>query len=100
VKADLFEDKLLLTAAAFQITKSDVFESAGTGYEAGGSLNTGENRVRGIELGLVGNITPKLSGQASVTFMDSEITDSNNADKIGRRLSNFSNTQATAQLRY
>ena len=100
VKADLFEDKLLLTAAAFQITKSDVFESAGTGYEAGGSLNTGENRVRGIELGLVGNITPKLSGQASVTFMESEITGSNNADKIGRRLSNFSNTQATAQLRY
>ncbi|MBQ0771643.1 MAG: TonB-dependent receptor [Sphingomonadales bacterium] len=100
VKADLFDDRLLLTAAAFQITKSDVFESAGTGYEAGGSLNTGENRVRGIELGLVGNITPKLSGQASVTFMDSEITGSNNADKIGRRLSNFSNTQATAQLRY
>lgn len=100
VKADLFDDRLLLTAAAFQISKSDVFESAGTGYEAGGSLNTGENRVRGIELGLVGNITPKLSGQASVTFMDSEITGSNNADKIGRRLSNFSNTQATAQLRY
>ena len=100
MKADLFDDKLLLTAAAFQITKSDVFESAGTGYEAGGTLNTGENRVRGIELGLVGNITPKLSGQASVTFMDSEITGSNDPSKIGRRLSNFSNTQATAQLRY
>lgn len=100
VKADMFDDRLLLTAAAFQITKSDIFESAGSGYEAGGSLNTGENRVRGIELGLVGNITPKLSGQASVTFMDSEITDSNSEDKIGRRLSNFSNTQASAQLRY
>ncbi|WP_417620185.1 TonB-dependent receptor [Parasphingorhabdus sp.] len=100
VKADLFDDHLLLTAAAFQITKSDVFESAGSGYEAGGSLNTGENRVRGIELGLVGNITPKLSGQASVTFMDSEITGSNDPTKIGRRLSNFSNTQASAQLRY
>ena len=100
VKADLFDDRLLLTAAAFQITKSDVFESAGTGYEAGGTLNTGENRVRGIELGLVGNITPKLSGQASLTVMDSEITGSNDPTKIGRRLSNFSNTQATAQLRY
>ncbi|ATW02484.1 TonB-dependent receptor [Sphingorhabdus sp. YGSMI21] len=100
VKADLFDDHLMLTAAAFQITKSDVFESAGDDYAAGGSLNTGENRVRGIELGLVGNITPKLSGQASVTFMDSEVTDSNDASKIGRRLSNFSNTQASAQLRY
>jgi len=100
VKADLFDDRLLLTAAAFQITKSDVFESAGSGYEVGGSLNTGENRVRGIEVGLVGNITDRLSGQAAVTFMDSEITGSNNPDKIGRRLSNFANTQASAQLRY
>ncbi|PHR20529.1 MAG: TonB-dependent siderophore receptor [Sphingopyxis sp.] len=100
VKADLFNDQLLFTAAAFQITKSDVFESAGTGYEAGGSLNTGENRVRGIELGVVGNITPKLSGQASVTVMDSEITGSNDVTKIGRRLSNFSNTQFSGQLRY
>ena len=100
VKADMFDDRLLLTAAAFQITKDDVFESAGDGYTTGGSLNTGKNRVRGIELGLVGNITPKLSGQASVTFMDSEITGSNDADKMGRRLSNFSNTQASAQLRY
>ena len=32
--------------------------------------------------------------------MDSEITGSNDPSKIGRRLSNFSNTQATAQLRY
>ena len=100
IKADLFNDQLLFTAAAFQITKSDVFESAGTGYEAGGSLNTGENRVRGIELGVVGNITPKLSGQASVTVMDSEITGSNDVTKIGRRLSNFSNTQFSGQLRY
>lgn len=100
VKADLFEDRLLLTAAAFQITKDDVFESAGTGYEPGGALNTGRNRVRGVELGLVGNITARLSGQVGVTFMESEILGSNDATKIGRRLSNFANTQGTAQLRY
>ncbi len=100
VKADLFDERLLLTAAAFQITKDDVFESAGTGYEPGGALNTGRNRVRGIELGLVGNITARLSGQVGLTFMDSEILGSNDATKIGRRLSNFANTQGTAQLRY
>ncbi|GGD78684.1 TonB-dependent receptor [Croceicoccus mobilis] len=100
VKADLFDDRLLLTAAAFQITKGDVFESAGDGYSAGGSLNTGENRVRGLEFGLVGNITPKLLAQAALTLMDSEITKSNDADKIGRRLSNFANTQFSGQIRY
>lgn len=100
VKADLFDDRFLLTAAAFQITKDDVFESAGDGYSEGGSLNTGKNRVKGIEVGLVGNITPKLLAQAALTVMDSEILDSNDPDKIGRRLSNFSNTQFSGQLRY
>lgn len=100
LKADLFDDRFMFTAAAFQITKDDVFESAGSGYETGGSLNTGKNRVRGIELGLVGNITPKLLAQAAFTLMDSEVLASNDPNKIGRRLSNFANTQFSGQLRY
>ena len=108
-KWDLFDDRLMVQAAAFQLTKDDVFESAGTGYESGGSLNTGKNRVRGFEIGLVGNITPKLSGQASLTVMDSEIlatsaivptTAPAGSTYIGKRLSNFANTHFTAQLRY
>ncbi len=99
-KWDLFDDHLLLTAALFQITKDDVFESAGDDYETGGLLNTGKNRVRGVELGLVGNLTSKLTGQVSATFMDSEVLESSNPDYVGRRLSNFSNTQVNAQLRY
>lgn len=114
VKADLFDDRFLVTAAAFQITKDDVFESAvggqipsgpdggggGVGYSPVGALNTGENRVRGLEFGLVGNITPKLLAQAALTLMESEIRDSNDPSKIGRRLSNFADTQFSGQLRY
>lgn len=100
VKQELFDEKLLLTAAAFQIDKDDVFESAGDGYASGGSLNTGANRVRGIEVGLAGNITPRLSGQIGAAFMDAEITDSNDTDKIGRRLSNFADNQASGQLSF
>lgn len=100
VKADLFDDRFMATAAVFQITKDDVFESAGDGYSEGGSLNTGKNRVRGVEFGLVGNLTSGLSGQAALTLMDSEITGSNDPSKIGRRLSNFANTQFSGQVRY
>ena len=107
-KWDLFDDRLLLTAALFQITKDDVFESAVNGDDAAqdpdytpvGALNTGKNRVRGVEIGLVGNITDKLTGQVSATFMDSEVLESNNPDNVGRRLANFANTQLNAQLRY
>jgi len=100
LKADLFDDRFLVTAAAFQITKDDVFEAAGTGYTPGGTLNTGENRVRGIELGLVGNITDSLLVQAALTVMDSEVLASANPATVGRRLSNFANTQFSGQLRY
>lgn len=108
-KWDLFNDKLLLTAAAFQITKDDVFESIGDGYSPGGSLNTGKNRVRGIELGLVGNITSRLSGQIGASYMESKvlrtsaiIPDGSPAGStyVGKRLANFANTQLNAQLRY
>ena len=112
VKADLFDDRLLVTGALFQITKSDVFESApggepsgpgdpgGNDYDPIGALNTGKNRVRGIELGLVGNITEQLMAQVSGTIMDSEILESNVPETIGRALSNFSEEQFFAQLRY
>lgn len=101
-KWNLFEDRLLLTAAAFQTTKDDVFEIAGgnSGYTPNGSINTGKTRVKGIELGLVGNITDRLSGQAGVVFMDAEVRDSYDPANIGRTLSNFADTQASAQLRY
>jgi catecholate siderophore receptor len=100
VKADLLDDRFLVTAAAFQITKSDVFESAGTGYEAGGTLNTGKNRVRGVEFGVVGNLTDQLMAQAALTLMDSEVLESNVAANVGLALANFANTQFSGQLRY
>ncbi len=109
LKADLFDDRFLFTAAAFRINKNDIFESAGTGYEAGGSLNTGRNRVQGVEFGLVGNLTDNLLAQVALTVMDSEVRQTSRvlptgapADStwIGKRLANFADTQFSAQLRY
>ena len=109
-KWDLFDDRLLVQAAVFQLTKDDVFESGSAGsYSTFGSLNTGKHRIRGIELGLVGNITEKLSGQIAATFMESEILKTNQqppasapvgSTLVGKRLSNFANTHFSAQLRY
>jgi catecholate siderophore receptor len=101
-KWNLLGNRLLATASVFQITKSDVMEAAvsGSGYESTGALNTGRNRVQGVEFGLVGAITDKLTAQAGVALMRSRILDSNNPDAIGKRLSNFANRSAFAQLRY
>ena len=101
-KWNLLDQKLLLTAAVFQITKDDVMETTPntTGYESSGAQNTGKNRVRGVEVGISGNITERLSAQAGATFMDAEVLESNVPANVGRTLSNFADTTAFAQLRF
>lgn len=100
-KWNLFNDKLLVSAAIFQITKEDVMESVGEDdYANLGTLNTGKNRVKGAEFSVVGNITEDFSTQFGVTFMDAEVLESYAADTIGLTLSNFADNSAFWQLRY
>ncbi|NIB38743.1 TonB-dependent siderophore receptor [Pseudomaricurvus alkylphenolicus] len=99
-KWNLMDNKLLFTAAVFQITKKDVMESVGSSYETLGTLNTGKNRVKGFEIGLSGNITDKLSTQFGLTMMDSEVLDSFEPENEGERLGNFADDSAFLQLRY
>jgi catecholate siderophore receptor len=97
-KWDLLDKKLLATAALFQTTKSDVME--GAEYDTVGTFNTGKNRVHGLEVGLTGNFTEKLSGQIGGAWMHSKVLGSATAANIGRPLSNFANKSYSAQLKY
>lgn len=109
-KWDLFEDRLLVQVAAFQLTKDDVFE-AGTSdsYATFGSLNTGKHRIRGVEVGIVGNVTERLSGQISAAIMSSRIlktivtpptTAPAGSTYVGKPLSNFADRHVSAQIKY
>jgi catecholate siderophore receptor len=97
-KWNVFNDKLLLTAAIFQIEKTGVME--GADYDSVGTFNSGKNRVRGVELGVVGNITERLSTQFGVSFMKSKVLESAVATNIGKPLSNFPDQSASWQMRY
>lgn len=99
-KWNLFDDQLLLTFALFQTTKDKVIEGGVDSYSSGGSLNTGKNRVEGVELGLSGNLTDRLSGQIGVALMDSETLDSHDRSTIGKPKANFAEKSANVQLRY
>ncbi len=93
--------RLHMNAALFQITKRDVMESpAGDSYSTLGTLNTGENRVRGIELGMVGNLTARLSLAAALTAMNSKVIRSVNPADVGKRLANFADRSASLQMKY
>lgn len=97
-KWNLFDDKLLATAAVFRITKDNVME--GTDYDTDGTYNTGKNRVQGFEVSLSGNLTERLSTQFGFALMESEILKSNDPDSVGGRLANFADRSANLQLRY
>ena len=97
-KWELMDGKLLATASVFQITKDDIME--GEDYSVVGTLNTGKNRVQGVEFSLVGNLTDRLSTQFGVATMDSEVLASVNPDNIGKRLSNFADDSLFLQMKY
>jgi catecholate siderophore receptor len=97
-KWNLLDDKLLATAALFQTKKTDVME--GANYDTVGTFNTGSNRVRGIELGLAGNLSENLSAQVGATVMKSRVLGSAVPANIGHPLSNFADKSFSAQGKY
>ncbi|MBJ7539583.1 TonB-dependent receptor [Marinomonas transparens] len=99
-KWNLMDHKLLLTAAAFQITKDKVIEGGADSYSSAGSLNSGKNRVQGVEFGLSGNLTDKLSGQAGLALMKSKTLKSFEAENVGKPKANFADQSFNAQIKY
>lgn len=96
----VFDEQLMATAALFRMTKDDVMESVGDSYSTLGTLNTGKNRVQGMEFGLSGDIIEGLSIQASASVMDSEVLKSYSDSNLGLALSNFADRSYYVQLRY
>ena len=99
-KWNVMDHKLLLTAAAFQITKDNVIEGGNDSYASGGSLNTGKNRVHGVEFGMSGNLTDKVSVQAGLALMKSKTLESYDPELVGLPKANFADRSANIQAKY
>ncbi|MFA7556055.1 MAG: catecholate siderophore receptor Fiu [Spongiibacteraceae bacterium] len=70
VKWDAIPEKLTLNAAVF---RTDVLNEIDT-TDPTNITQDGEKRVEGIELSMIGNITPNWSVSAGYTYMDTEVT--------------------------
>jgi catecholate siderophore receptor len=69
-KANVFHDRLALSAAAFHLTRKNALILV----EPNIFRQEGEVEVKGIELGVSGNITPAWTVFGGYTYMDSELT--------------------------
>ncbi|MGB0134010.1 catecholate siderophore receptor Fiu [Dokdonella sp.] len=79
-KWELIDQKLFLSAALYRtnITNELVQDPVDLNY-----YQTGEKRVQGIELGVVGNINPNWSISAGYTSMDADVVDGTNVAQDG-----------------
>ena len=68
-KASLFRDQLQLSASLFQTTR----ENAQVLIDAGVYAQVGEVEVRGLEIGVSGNVTPDWQVFGGYTWQDSEL---------------------------
>jgi iron complex outermembrane recepter protein len=89
VKADLLDRRLMVTAAAFTITKSNVLrpdpDLGPNGDNFSAVLATGEVRSRGIELDLTGTVSDRLALAANYAWLSSEILRDDDAPaNVGR----------------
>jgi catecholate siderophore receptor len=94
-KWDLADDRLLLNAAAFQVTKTNARTQTSAGeYELDGNV-----RVRGIELGATGRITEHWQLFSGYTHLDPEIVKALDGTQ-GNVLANTPRNSATAWTTY
>ncbi|WP_417449760.1 TonB-dependent siderophore receptor [Kordiimonas sp.] len=76
--------KLFTTLSAYQLTQKNVLtpDPTNTGAEAF-DVQTGEVEVKGVEFEVVGRFNERLSINASYTYTDSEVTESNGPELGG-----------------
>jgi len=82
-KWDLFDEQLSLTAAVFQTKKSN---ARATDPITGTVQLIGNNRVRGFEFGVSGNITPEWNIFGGYTYLNAKLIDDGTGANAGNKI--------------
>ena len=85
VKRDWFDGRLSTTLAAYQLTRSNV--STADPQNPTFSIQVGEQRSRGVEFDIAGELAPGWRIIGSLAYLDAEVT-KDNALPVGNRLIN------------
>jgi len=101
VKTDFFDGKLSTTLAAYTLTKTNVTTPDPNPALAvqGFQVQLGEQRSRGIELDVAGELLPGWKIIASYALTDAEVT-ADNAIPVGNQLKNVPQNQASLWTTY
>ena len=87
VKGDLWDNRISSTLAFYDITKSNVITDDPNNPDPDFSLQVGEQKSRGVELDVKGNILPGWDMIASYAYTDAKIS-KDNSFPVDNRLNN------------
>jgi len=96
-KADFLDGRLSATLSAYNITRSNITTPDPDNPDF--SIQVGEQRGRGIDLDVVGEISPGWNIIASYALIDATITEDNRFE-VGNRLNNIPNNAASLWTTY
>ena len=99
-KWELFDKRLLATAALFQTDVDNARTNDTVTAVDPTNAFKGKYRVRGIELTTAGNVTKQWRVFGGLVLLDTEVLGSSNPQDIGRRLANIPLTQFSLLNRY
>jgi iron complex outermembrane recepter protein len=97
IRAELFDRRLIANLAAYYLTKSNVATTDPDNPDF--SIAIGEQRSQGIELDISGEILPGWNIIAAYTYIDAEITESNDFP-VGARIANVPEHSASLWSTY
>jgi catecholate siderophore receptor len=86
-KWDLLGNRLMLSGAVFRVVKTNA-RTPGINPDDPPTILDGKQVVKGVEVGLAGNVTRAWTLFSAYTFLDSKIEESNNPAQQGNLFSN------------
>ncbi|MDT4328694.1 TonB-dependent siderophore receptor [Methylomonas sp. MS20] len=92
--------KALITLAAFELTQQNVVTPDPDPAHVGFSIQTGAARSRGIELEGKARLEMGLDVTAALALIESQVTKTNEANQLGKKLSYTPETQGSLWLDY
>ena len=98
IKREIIPNRLAATIAYFNITKTNVATEDPNNPFA--SVATGEQESQGVEFDLIGEIVPGWNVIASYAYIDAEVSEDNNPEIIGSRLTNIPEHSASLWTTY
>jgi iron complex outermembrane receptor protein len=100
VKAELFQNKITLTAAVYEINQRNILMNANDPAQPDLLVQRGADRSRGFELDLAGYINEHWQINASYSYIDAEIVNDAKAELIGQRKENTPVNSANLWTRF